>query len=121
MTKVEKLKEEINSIEIKIIELNKLRDIQLKLLFKTCKHPKDQVVEGDVLRFTYIGSIHPPFRVCKQCGYAETGWGCGYYKLNWPRSKILTIQRDVAERFVRRKVSQDEMWKMKHKKLRKKN
>ena len=74
-----------------------------------CEHPLKSIVEG-----AYIPSgpyshdwdgecATSPFRVCKECGYAEKGWGGGYnvltkgYKLD---RAIPTIKRKDAERFV---------------------
>lgn len=74
-----------------------------------CEHPLESIVEG---AYIPLGpSSHdwdrecatPPFRVCKECGYAEKGWGGGYkvltkgYKLD---DMIPTIKRYEAERFI---------------------
>lgn len=41
-----------------------------------CDHPIDSVVEAEYSRGDY-GDSQKPYRVCKQCGFAEEGWNCG--------------------------------------------
>lgn len=39
------------------------------------------------------GSATPPYRVCRDCGFAEEGWGCGYSILQGAASPA---ERDAA-------------------------
>ncbi len=64
-----------------------------------CSHPSDGCVEGEYEPGTGWGYARPPFAVCTACGYAEVGWGCGYWRLGG-RGKRL-IPRVEARRLVR--------------------
>lgn len=73
----------------------------IHMLQNKCKHT--DVVE------TSLGT-HPPFRVCRECGYAEQGWGCGYWKLNGPGPDTPQLPERVCSSLVTiRVLSQEEM------------
>ncbi|RKZ95081.1 MAG: hypothetical protein DRQ40_04490 [Gammaproteobacteria bacterium] len=66
---------------------------------KSCEHPDEEVVEGKYEPCSYANAT-PPFRVCKLCGYAEQGWGCGYWKLGHGLYSIPIVSRSEAFEFV---------------------
>ena len=79
-----------------------------------CTHPVEHIIEGNYIPDNSWGGGHatPPFRVCTICGYAEEGWGCGYYKLGpgvYDEKIIRTVKRREAEKFVTRRWSQEQM------------
>ena len=96
-------KKELARIEGQMDRLEKRYIMLTARLIKHCKHPAHKVVEG---RHT---EMHRPFRVCQDCGYAEEGWGAGYWKL--PRSHVIVaeVPRSVALKFVSEFVSQESM------------
>ncbi len=67
-----------------------------------CPHPLLQIVENR------WGS--PEFRVCRRCGYAEDGYGCGYWKLA-PNEygSIPGLDDSEARKFVLRKLNQEQI------------
>lgn len=77
-----------------------------------CSHPAEAIVEcesyGD-----YI--VIPPRRCCLLCGYAEEGWGCGYWKLGaWGCSNYLReypqVSRQVMQdKYIKRLLTQYDM------------
>ena len=57
---------------------------------------------GDVVETEYRKEIvGRPFRVCRDCGYAEEGWGSGYSFLD---GNAEMVDRSVALGFVRGRV-----------------
>jgi hypothetical protein len=69
---------------------------------KSCKH--EHMVERD--HYTII-STFPPARVCKDCGLAEEGWGCGYQRLRVKdeysdalRERIPTVSKERFNTYV---------------------
>lgn len=60
-----------------------------------CKHSKSKVVEVNPTEYKFIENNEPPFRICKNCGYAEEGWGCGYWKLDY--ENVPLVKRDSIE------------------------
>lgn len=100
MKKVVKKKESvIEEIDKEIEALQKKKKAFIIKSVAKCKHPVSSVVEGEYKEFHYLNSC-PPFRVCKDCGYAEEGWGCGYNKLDYYKVLVPTVQRDYAEKYV---------------------
>ena len=71
-------------------------------IIEACLH--EDVVEGAYVPHEF-GFSQPPFAVCRTCGYAEEGWGAGYWKLH-PKE---CVSRDAAMMHVVRRVYQDEM------------
>jgi hypothetical protein len=76
--------------------------VAIKQIQKSCKH--EQMVERD--HYTII-STFPPARVCKDCGLAEEGWGCGYSRLrvkdehsDAQRERIPTIPKERFDAYV---------------------
>lgn len=69
----------------------------------TCKHP--QIVEGEYEPSNPVSNGFAPFRVCRECGYAEEGWGAGYSFLTKGYEKdsleIPTVDRNIAYQFRR--------------------
>lgn len=82
-----------------------------KKALKKCRHPRAYVLEGEYEPAGTFGSADAPFRVCTLCGYAEEGWGCGYWKLNFNGADFTNIQlkRSSALKLVRDFWSQDRM------------
>lgn len=68
---------------------------KMEALKKACRHPRAAILEG---RYASGSFAFPPFRVCTECGYAEEGWGCGYWKLG--KSNVPEVSRDEAMRHV---------------------
>lgn len=70
------------------------------------------VIEAPYKEETYVTYAAPDFRVCKECGYAEEGWGCGYWKLSNPEF-VGCMPRDEARNYVKGKFwTQEEMSKL---------
>jgi hypothetical protein len=65
------------------------------------------IVEGKIL-ILETGSCMPPFRVCRTCGYAEQGWGCGYKNL--AGAATASMPRGEALELVRKFVGQADLW-----------
>lgn len=105
MSSIEELDKQIEALKIK-------RTKQLQKTHTTCKHPLDQVIEGKYEDLGWLG-VHRPIRVCKACGYAEEGWGSGYWKL--PNNySIPQLDRDEAWKYVKKFHSQKDMYKLKY-------
>lgn len=103
--KIALLKQERDEIGIKIQQL------EFRLMDK-CTHPFDAIREGRYIPAGNWGSATPDMRVCTDCGYAEEGWGCGYWKLNVDytlRDSIPQISRDEAFKHVRKFWTQEAM------------
>lgn len=84
-------------------EIKSLRQKKSKLIEdfqENCVHPLYSVVEGKYKASTYHTTADAPFRVCRDCGYAEEGWGCGYDKLHRNNHDIPEMNRDEARKFV---------------------
>lgn len=82
------------------------RIAELESKIKKCKHPESEIVEGEYIStgpysHDWDGECAtPPFRVCKICGFAEQGWGCGYKVLAPNNYHIPTIKRSKAMKYV---------------------
>lgn len=90
MTPLESYKREINRLENEIAAAN----VALLTLQKSCGHPEHAQVEVDYQQGIEVGYSDPPFAVCSICGYSETGWGAGYWRLQ-ARDKR-RVNRDVG-------------------------
>ncbi len=90
-------REALAKLDFKIQALKDLREAKLLIMQETCQHPTDELLEVAYEPSMFFDA-RPPFRVCKLCGYAEEGWGCGYWKLNAPREEIAQISREKARR-----------------------
>ena len=98
--RIYKLKEERSKMSLKIDQLE-------AILMTKCPHPFEAVREGS---YSASYSTTPPMRVCTDCGYAEEGWGCGYWKLDvdWTlHNAIPKLEREEAFKFVRKFWTQD--------------
>ena len=75
-----------------------------------CKHRATSIREAKWVPSSYNDGMGlRPFRVCIDCGYAEEGWGCGYWKLG-KVSSCMELERDEAlEYVVGDVISQDEL------------
>ena len=75
-----------------------------------CRHPRNEIIGSR------WGS--PEFRVCRVCGYAENGHGCGYWKLA-PNEygSVPVMDDDEARKFVLRRLTQDQINAMRHPEL----
>lgn len=90
---------------------NKLDKDKEELITQTqnkCKHPANEIVEGDYRSYQYLDRTDPPFRVCRACGYAEEGWGCGYWKLG-KYSSVPRLSHDDAWKFILKFYSQEKL------------
>ena len=79
--------------------------LALHKIIEGCKHPISHIVQGEYIPDddSYFGNHSTPdFRVCKICGYAEEGWGCGYRRLRGSRKDVPEIHRHEARKFVKR-------------------
>jgi hypothetical protein len=74
----------------------------LKELQQECPHPLEAIVEAPHRSYQYLERSTPPFRVCRACGLAEEGWGCGY-RLLAPRnySSVPELSREAAQNLVK--------------------
>jgi hypothetical protein len=89
---------DIKKLDKRIEDLEKKREAALGKLQSECKHPIGEVIEAHYRQAGYFGPM-PPFRVCKSCGYAEDGWGCGYWKLR-NNENCLEVSRDYAQKYI---------------------
>ena len=92
-----------DALEVLIAEKTVARDALQEQIMVCCPHEK--VVEGDYVPRDYSDSS-PCFRVCTVCGYAEEGWGAGYWKLQHSSANVTA---DTARRYVRKFVRQEDM------------
>lgn len=132
--RIEELTQEVNNFEKEFKEIEKIKkqiekiyeeadkkakpyedEIErLENIIAKCPHPENYIVEGAYISgslCSYTGDVStPPFRVCSLCGYAEEGWGCGYYKLAPNNYSMKSIDRNTARKFVKRGIlSQEEL------------
>ncbi len=91
----------------------KQADELIEQAIKRCKHPKKYVVEiCEKSRVTE--EYDRPYRVCTRCGYAEEGWGCGYWKLA-PNIAVRSVRRKEVE-YINQFNTQEMMNKKRYKK-----
>lgn len=89
-------REDLAAIESEISAVVARKKALVQQAQAACPHPKHDVREG-----RYVGGYctRPPFRVCTHCGYAEQGWGAGYWKLPSDYD-VAELPREVAYRYV---------------------
>jgi len=88
-----------------------------------CEHPEQVIVEGkakpgDTWTIGCGGGTYstwkPPFRVCRACGYAEEGWGSGYWKLG-STPRVPEIERAEAKKLILgRALTQRDLYKLEY-------
>lgn len=79
------------------------------VLMRDCPHPAEKIVEVPYGPCDWLPAT-APFRVCLECGYAEQGWYCGYFKLStrhdppastrgaaWPYVRLFLNNEKVAD------------------------
>jgi hypothetical protein len=82
--------------------LEQKADALLEQIQEVCPHPVESLLEAPYQ--SYCESVSPPFRVCRLCGYAEEGWGCGYQKLGPNNYDVPTLNRDRVFELVKGRV-----------------
>lgn len=88
--------------------LTQLKQDLIADMQSSCEHPHNEVVEGKCRPGNHLRLTLPPFRVCRRCGYAEEGWGCGYWLMTYPEA-VPEMDRESAKKLVRRIVTQSDM------------
>lgn len=106
-TGVSKLRKQVNAIDSGIDKLEERREKTIRSFQSRCKHPATQIREAPHYSSGY-GYSDPPFRVCIDCGYAEEGWHCGYWKLR-DDEDVAEINRDAAWEYVLKFYTQEEL------------
>lgn len=91
----------------------KQADDLINQAIRVCKHPKKYIVEVEYKKYQYIDSCDAPYRVCTRCGYAEEGWGCGYWKLA-PNAEVRSAKRKDIE-YINQFNTQEKMNKKRYK------
>jgi len=105
----------IRELEAKLKELASQKEAAVLALQERCKHPRELAIDGVSVPSHFGGMLFRPFRVCRLCGYAEEGWGAGYWKLSKEpgspatNSTIPELSHDEAWKHVRTFVTQDQM------------
>lgn len=107
-SKRQKLKKLIAELKSQRAQLNnKVEQLETKLMTK-CPHLIEALREAKAVSSSW--SATPPMRVCTDCGYAEEGWHCGYWKLDTDYGvEIPKLSRDAAFKFVRKFWTQNAM------------
>lgn len=90
-------KASLASLSREIAGIEARKQALIKKTQSECPHPKEDIREG---RHTADPYMRSPFRVCIRCGYAEQGWGAGYWRLTNDYSGIAEMSRDDAYKFV---------------------
>jgi hypothetical protein len=72
---------------------------------RACEHPI--IYEADYKKGVIM--THRPFRVCAHCGYAEEGWGTGYWGLRAYDQPVGRISREEGERMRLRFYAQEDI------------
>jgi hypothetical protein len=105
----------IKELEAELKKLTAQKEAAILALQNQCKHPKELSLDGDSVDSHFGGVLFRPMRVCRLCGYAEEGWGAGYWKLSkesgYPATgaTIPSLSHDEAWKHVRTFVTQDQM------------
>ena len=86
----------IELLDREIAALKRDREETLLIMQEECDHPVEEWLETPHKPQGYITYASGPIRVCKLCGYAEEGWGCGFWKLEDYDLDIPQIKRDTA-------------------------
>lgn len=94
--------DKIKKLLAQLDQLERKKEVIREKILKAqiaCSHPLKAIVEG-----AYVpredGHSLPPFRVCRNCGYAEEGWYCGYSLLAPNTYGLDTIDRDKAWKLI---------------------
>lgn len=99
---------EIRRIEQRETAQEKRKASLIAKVQRLCRHPVSMLIEAPYSSSEF--SSERPFRVCRRCGYAEEGWGAGYWRLGrGVYSGVPELSRNEAQRLVRTFVSQDDM------------
>ena len=78
-----------------------LREARAKLIDETQRScPHDLIYEAPYRTYEVLGGYEPDFRVCAHCGYAEQGWGTGYWGLRNSSNPIGQLSREQAYKLV---------------------
>lgn len=85
-------------LDKEIALLKQDREKTLTMMQAACKHPVDEWLETPYYSGGPYGYSSGELRVCKLCGYAEEGWGCGFWKLKGYGLDIPVISRDAARK-----------------------
>ena len=106
----------VDELQAEIDCLTRERNGTIEQLQAECDHPLAEVREIDYVPSKY-GSTILPYRLCLRCGYAEEGWGCGYWRLC--NSKIALekgdppgMKREESRKYIRTFLSQRQMSEM---------
>lgn len=81
-------------------EVRRARDVevhaksQLLIMQRSCSHPASHTVEAPYCNYG-DGYSNPPFAVCTLCGYSETGWGAGYWRLHGDGARRVTRDKGI--------------------------
>lgn len=106
----------VRSIDRSISKLKSKREQLILDIQDKCNHPVDSILEMPYKPSTHFFHATPNARVCCQCGYAEEGWGCGFWKLN-TATKVPEVDRSHAMQFyVLKMYSQKELSELRFKK-----
>lgn len=104
------IRQAITDIDQQIAELKAEREELISALQKACKH--DTIYEVDYIPSRFFNAT-PPFRVCKDCGYAEQGWNCGYWKLD-TKEAVPIIRDEQGQKYVLKFYTQDKLSEIKY-------
>lgn len=113
-------RQKLSNLQDQIRQLQSEANALIDEMINECPHPIDKIVEAAEIPEGNTLESGDPFRVCSVCGYAEDGWGVGFYKLGkgigsdycWPRKRDNTIEivnRQEAENLVVKRVSEYEL------------
>jgi hypothetical protein len=94
-----KFRDKLAEIDSQIVSLKKKRKALISHRHKSCKHPISQIIQGKWRDNEWLHP-DPEFRVCKICGYAEEGWGCGFWNLAPNNYNIPEVSREEARKHV---------------------
>lgn len=101
MSTIDELKKTIAHHKEQVAFHSALQRHAIQELQSLCTHPLESVVEGEYESDPLGGCWHSaPFRVCRACGYAEQGWGAGFWKLSNNYSGVPMLQREEARKLI---------------------
>lgn len=113
-SEIKKIYKEIDTLTAPLYE----KIAKLQRTIDKCAHPPTHIIEGEYDPDDGWRDAIPPFRVCTICGYAEEGWGCGYWKLSTDNIKIPELTRTEARKFATKGVlSQEKLNNIRFKKI----
>jgi hypothetical protein len=102
---------QLEKLDRKIKYLTNKRNKLIDKMQSECPHPTSELLEVPFYDRGWLGS-DSPMRLCKACGLAEEGWGCGYWRLERRDVDLPRIERFSAFTYVLRFYSQEEMNKL---------